>query len=247
MKQTLSKLFEKLKGMCSVFMAHKTIAISTAIVIVVMAVAIPLGVHHKNNIPIQNETQSNNSSEPVSSGTENVTKGDFENKSEDITSDVKEEAALKEETTATESSEPTKVPNSSITSSVTNEPSSSSPSSDSTPPPSSSSGSTQPAVVQMANPDTGVSWDGKSPIVYTYPDGTTGTEKRDGATYEQVPGMINTIIEFTPVEYDGKCSSCGKTEGNGAHGTCLRFWTSGHDCPNCDVFVPARTCHTCSE
>jgi len=106
-----------------------------------------------------------------------------------------------------------------------------------------------PVVVQMADPTTGISWDGKSAIVYIYPDGTTGTTPKHGATYEQVPGMTATYEDpnhmDTPEEIYN-CPHCGKVEGDGANGTCLRYWTGGtHDCPHCGESVPVKTCHTC--
>lgn len=107
------------------------------------------------------------------------------------------------------------------------------------------SSSSTAKVVQMADPETGISWDGVSSIVYTYPDGTTGTEKREGATYEQVPGVINTIVGTEHVEYDGKCSDCGKTEGDGTNGSCVQWLMGDVDCPNCGEHVEVRTCHTC--
>ena len=114
-------------------------------------------------------------------------------------------------------------------------------------------------IVQRADPDTGISWDGKSPIIYTYSDGTTGTEKRAGATYEQLPGVIGTVYgcyrcgdvncpsdetcpKYTPP--DNHCSHCGKVMGYGLNGTCTR-WFWDQECPNCHMIVPARTCHTC--
>lgn len=112
-----------------------------------------------------------------------------------------------------------------------------------------SSGAT---VVQMADPETGISWDGKSPIIYTYSDGTTGTEKRVGATYEQVPGVINTIIASdiaspSPSAITSTCRHCGKVRGNGTNGTCVRYSMLSKDmiCSNCGENIPARTCHTC--
>lgn len=107
-----------------------------------------------------------------------------------------------------------------------------------------------PQVVQMANPDTGISWDGKSPIVYTYPDGTTGTVPKDGATYEVEPGFKGTYTapkEDTVVEKDddGSCEHCGRKSGDGANGTCLRFWAFDDNCPHCGEFVAVNTCHTC--
>ena len=100
-------------------------------------------------------------------------------------------------------------------------------------------------VVQAADPNTGISWDGKSAIVYTYTDGSTGTTPQDGATYEYAPGVNRIYIAPTAV-YDGKCSKCGKTEGDGQNGTCLSYWTGGdHECPNCGIVIPEKTCHTC--
>lgn len=126
------------------------------------------------------------------------------------------------------------------------------------------SDSNRVTVVQMADPETGISWDGKSPIIYTYPDGSTGTEKRVGAIYEQVPGMIDTIDPCLScgnsvcpgwkdptccpnyIPYDGKCKQCGKKEGNGTNGTCVQWLMGAVDCPNCGVHVEVRTCHTCA-
>ncbi len=104
-------------------------------------------------------------------------------------------------------------------------------------------------VVQRANTETGISWDGVSPIIYTYPDGSTGTEKRDGATYEQVPGMIATVnldAENYVSDYDGTCPQCGKKGWDGTNGTC-GSWLQDINCPNCGEYVKAYTCHTCDE
>ena len=111
------------------------------------------------------------------------------------------------------------------------------------------SSSDAPKVVQLADPETGISWDGVSPIIYTYPDGTTGTEKRDGATYEGIPGMwttINLAAENYVSEYDGTCKRCGKKGWDGTNGTC-GSWLEDIDCPNCGEHVEAYTCHTCDE
>ena len=106
--------------------------------------------------------------------------------------------------------------------------------------------SSKPVVVQSANPETGISWDGKSPIIYTYPDGTTGTEKRVGATYEVEPGLIYTIREEKgSAENDHLCSDCGKVIGNGTNGTCNQWLMGDVNCPNCGEYVKVRTCHTC--
>lgn len=105
----------------------------------------------------------------------------------------------------------------------------------------------KPAVVQRADPNTGISWDGKSPIVYTYEDGTTGTTPKDGATYEGLPGMITTYNAPKDVQVSDTCSRCGKVSGDGKHGTCARWLMGDVDCPNCGEHVEAHTCHTCDE
>lgn len=114
--------------------------------------------------------------------------------------------------------------------------------------------STTAKVVQRANPETGISWDGVSPIIYTYPDGTTGTEKREGATYEGLPGMITTVVtvdygkEMNPSKKPLTCTECGKELGDGTNGTCLSYWTGGdHECANCGEIIPENTCHTCNK
>ncbi len=113
------------------------------------------------------------------------------------------------------------------------------------------SGST---VVQMADHETGISWDGKSAILYTYEDGTTGTEKRVGAKYEAYPGVIYTIEQAdvaspspsSPVQ-TSVCSDCGKPDGDGTNGTCVQWLMKDVDCPYCGEHVPVRTCHTCEQ
>ena len=105
-------------------------------------------------------------------------------------------------------------------------------------------------VVQTANTDTGISWDGKSPIVYTYADGSTGTTPKDGATYEVGPGWIGTYeapaTNTTSDAADGICQHCGKKEWDGTNGTCFRPWAFDDTCSNCGTLVPVNTCHSCS-
>ena len=109
--------------------------------------------------------------------------------------------------------------------------------------------------VQDANPETGISWDGESPILYTYKDGTTGYEPQPGAIYEEYPGMYAMIPDpedpeddpyWTPEGY--LCMHCGKFSGDGTNGTCS-YWLVGGPvtCPNCGESVPGYTCHTCKE
>ncbi len=93
-----------------------------------------------------------------------------------------------------------------------------------------------------ANVGTGISWDGVTPILYTYEDGSTGYELREGAKYEKFPGLIGSVnlsICF--------CSECGKASGNGTNGTCVQWLMGDLNCPNCGVHVEVRTCHTCGE
>lgn len=108
---------------------------------------------------------------------------------------------------------------------------------------------TTTTVVQRADPSTGISWDGKSAIVYTYADGSTGTTPKDGATYEVMPGLKGTFTapkqETTSQTATGVCSTCGKKEGDGSHGTCMQFWAHDDNCPNCGTLVPVNTCHSC--
>lgn len=104
-------------------------------------------------------------------------------------------------------------------------------------------------VVQRADPETGISWDGVSPIVYTYPDGTTGTEKRDGATYEGLPGMITTYY----IERDSAgrvigsiCTQCGKEIAHLSRGIYCKQVNCAEYCSECGVYFQPFTCHTCA-
>ena len=93
-----------------------------------------------------------------------------------------------------------------------------------------------------ANVGTGISWDGVTPILYTYEDGSTGHELREGAKYEVFPGLISTV--YLSICF---CSECGKASGNGTNGTCCQWLMGAINCPNCGVHVEVRTCHTCSK
>lgn len=99
--------------------------------------------------------------------------------------------------------------------------------------------------VQMADPNTGISYDGKSPIIYTYEDGSKGTEKKKGASYEVIPGLIRYYYPPDEVPWDGTCSHCGKVAGDGLNGTCVRWLMGDMTCPNCGTFVKNGECHTC--
>ena len=110
-------------------------------------------------------------------------------------------------------------------------------------------GSTQETkkYVRDADPETGISWDGESKIIYRTAEGLT-TEKTYGGYYEIRP---NEWVQFPyPIEKEeisDKCEYCGRIRGDGTGGTCLRYSLSDSDmiCPNCGAVIPKHTCHTC--
>lgn len=102
--------------------------------------------------------------------------------------------------------------------------------------------------VQDADPETGVSWDGKSAIVYRLINGEETFDKQYGAYYEIRPDEWVLLEEPTEKEeWDGKCHHCGKVSGDGKNGTCIRWMMGDEVCPNCKTEVPVNTCHTCKE
>lgn len=104
--------------------------------------------------------------------------------------------------------------------------------------------------IKRADPDTGISYDGESPIIYTYADGTTGTEKQEGATYEELPGVYKTFA----YSYDSvgriigsTCETCGLEVGGWCQaGYCLQWWFLRY-CTCCGQMVVSYTCHHCPE
>ena len=101
--------------------------------------------------------------------------------------------------------------------------------------------------VRDADPETGISWDGESKIIYRTAEGLT-TEKTYGGYYEIRPN------EWVQLPYDikeetatDKCEHCGKVRGDGTNGTCIRYSLADGDmtCPNCGKAIPKHTCHTC--
>ncbi len=111
--------------------------------------------------------------------------------------------------------------------------------------------STYVGPTNLAN---GISWNGK-PIVYTYPNGTTGAVCIVGAYYEENPGFVNQVsitldnnsAGYPRIDKQTYCERCGKPSGDGTKGTCLHWWKGTHTCPLCNATVPANTCHTCPE
>lgn len=107
-----------------------------------------------------------------------------------------------------------------------------------------------PKPAGRADPETGLSWDGVSPIIYTYPDGTRGTEPIEGATYEALPGVIATYHVYHDEVgrvLDSTCRDCGKTIKNDSRGKyCVQFPSEGGFCTSCGQDVEPYTCHTCT-
>ena len=235
-----------LKTVMSFIHAHTAIAVVTASVVVVSAVAVPVGINvYKDKVPTKQQNQKI-SNEVVASATPSLITVAPEEIGENTP--VPTEAPI-----ATPEATATPAPILNVTPAPTLKPTTKPPAKPTAKPTAKPSGSTA-TVVQRADPATGISWDGKSPIIYTYPDGTTGTEKRVGATYEQLPGRYNTVTASdvaspTPSTQVVTCSYCGKVPGDGTNGTCVRYSLLNKDmaCPNCGDTIPARTCHTCGQ
>lgn len=101
--------------------------------------------------------------------------------------------------------------------------------------------------VKDADPETGISWDGESQIIYRTASGLT-TEKTFGGYYELRPGeWVLLPYPIEKEEISDKCEYCGRIRGDGTGGTCLRYSLSDSDmiCPNCGAVIPKHTCHTC--
>ena len=106
---------------------------------------------------------------------------------------------------------------------------------------------TEKKYVKDADPQTGVSWDGVSKIIYRTSNGET-TEKTYGGYYEIRPDVW-VLLEY-PTEKENhanKCPVCGRISGDGRNGTCVRYSLIDDDmiCENCGETIPAKTCHTC--
>lgn len=110
-------------------------------------------------------------------------------------------------------------------------------------------GSTQETkkYVRDADPETGISWDGESKIIYRTAEGLT-TEKTYGGYYEIRPNeWVQLPYEIKEETVTDKCEHCGKVRGDGTNGTCIRYSLADGDmtCPNCGKAIPKHTCHTC--
>ena len=101
--------------------------------------------------------------------------------------------------------------------------------------------------VRDADPETGISWDGESKIIYRTAEGLT-TEKTYGGYYEIRPNeWVQLPYEIKEETVTDKCEHCGKVCGDGTNGTCIRYSLADGDmtCPNCGRNIPKHTCHTC--
>ena len=101
--------------------------------------------------------------------------------------------------------------------------------------------------VRDADPETGISWDGESKIIYRTAEGLT-TEKTYGGYYEIRPNeWVQLPYEIKEETVTDKCEHCGKVRGDGLNGTCIRYSLADGDmtCPNCGKAIPKHTCHTC--
>ena len=101
--------------------------------------------------------------------------------------------------------------------------------------------------VRDADPETGISWDGESKIIYRTAEGLT-TEKTYGGYYEIRPNeWVQLPYDIKEETVTDKCEHCGKVRGDGSGGTCIRYSLADGDmtCPNCGRNIPKHTCHTC--
>ena len=101
--------------------------------------------------------------------------------------------------------------------------------------------------VRDADPETGISWDGESKIIYRTAEGLT-TEKTYGGYYEIRPNeWVQLPYEIKEETVTDKCEHCGRVRGDGTNGTCIRYSLADGDmtCPNCGKAIPKHTCHTC--
>ena len=101
--------------------------------------------------------------------------------------------------------------------------------------------------VRDADPETGISWDGESKIIYRTAEGLT-TEKTYGGYYEIRPNeWVQLPYEIAAETATDICEHCGKVRGDGTNGTCIRYSLADGDmtCPNCGKTIPKHTCHTC--
>ncbi len=101
--------------------------------------------------------------------------------------------------------------------------------------------------IRDADPETGISWDGESKIIYRTAEGLT-TEKTYGGYYEIRPNeWVQLPYDIKEETVTDKCEHCGRVRGDGTNGTCIRYSLADGDmtCLNCGKTIPKHTCHTC--
>ena len=249
------------RSICTFVKAHTITAIATASVILVTAVGTPVGVlsyrHHQNIVAEEQRIAAELAEQEAAAKAEAEAQAKTEAEKKAAAEAAKAEAEIKAAEEAAKAEAEKKAQEEAAkkeaekVESATNPatpPAEATPAPQPVPEKAENSTSSTPQVVQPADPDTGISWDGVSPIIYTYEDGTTGTEKRDGASYEYLPGMYNEI--YYPKDDAGRyhgeaCPSCGKIIGIGTENTCTQSSRSEY-CYYCGIYVHAQTCHTCA-
>ena len=100
------------------------------------------------------------------------------------------------------------------------------------------------------DPKAGIAWDGVSPLIFIYPDGTVGTELVDGAQYEYAPGSLTTYVidrDDAGRPIGSTCPDCGRTVGHITQGVnCTKSPWQWY-CTECGNDIEADTCHTCED
>ena len=98
-----------------------------------------------------------------------------------------------------------------------------------------------------------VAWDGVSPLIFIYSDGTVGTEPIDGAQYESKPGILSTYVIYRDASgrVSGEiCKFCSKEVEAFDHKPknrvdyCTHYNFSSY-CSYCGKWVESYDCHDC--
>ena len=98
-----------------------------------------------------------------------------------------------------------------------------------------------------------VAWDGVSPLIFIYSDGTVGTEPREGAQYESKPYILTTYVVYR--DASGRvagdiCKHCGKEveavthKPNNRVDYCTHYSFNRY-CVYCGKWVAGYDCHDC--
>ena len=98
-----------------------------------------------------------------------------------------------------------------------------------------------------------IAWDGVSPLIFIYSDGTVGTEPREGAQYESKPYILTTYVIYRDASGRAAgetCKHCGKEVEAVTHKPKNRVdycthYNFGHYCSYCGKWVDSYKCHDC--